>query len=97
MKNCNPKPLQILTERNQKLLSQPTITVNAVVITINTNDVTDAVEPLPHFDATAPINVAPALATAHNKRINIRIANLTHFPYTIKNHTNLAELQILKL
>ena len=40
--------------------------------------------------------VAPALATAHNKRFNIRIANLTDFPHTIKNHTKLAELQILK-
>ena len=42
------------------------------------------------------IIVAPALATAHNKRLNIRIANLTDFPHTIKNHTKLAELQILK-
>ena len=29
--------------------------------------------------------------------MNIRIANLTVFPHTIKNHTKLAELQILKL
>ena len=53
-------------------------------------------QPLPQFDETATIIVAPALATAHNKRLNIRIANLTDFPHTIKNHTKLAELQILK-
>ena len=54
------------------------------------------VQPLPQFDETATIIVAPALATAHNKRLNIRIANLTDFPHTIKNHTKLAEQQILK-
>ena len=95
-KNCNPKPLQIMTEGNQTLPPQQTTTVNAIVITTNTTDVTGAVQPLPQFDETATIIVAPALATAHNKRINIRIANLTEFPYTITNHTKLAELQILK-
>ena len=66
------------------------------MITTNTNDVTGTVQPLPQFDETAIIIVAPALATAHNKRINIRIANLTDFPHIIKNHTKLAELKILK-
>ena len=96
MKNCNLKPLQIIAEGNQTLLPQQTTTVNAIVITTNLNDVTGAVQPLPQFDETATVIVAPALATAHNKRLNIRIANLTDFPHTIKNHTKLAELQILK-
>ena len=96
MKKCNPKPLQILAKGNQTLPPQQTTTVNAIVITTNTNDVTGAVQPLPQFDETATIIVAPALATAHNKILNIRIANLTDFPHTIKNHTKLAELQILK-
>ena len=60
------------------------------------SDVTGAIQPIPQFDETATIIVAPALATAHNKRINIGIANLKDFPYTKKNHTKLAELQILK-
>ena len=96
MENCNPKPLQIMAEGNQTLPPQQTTTVNAIVITTNTNDVTGAVQPLPQFEETATIIVAPALATAHNKRLNIRIANLTDFRHTIKNHTKLAELQILK-
>ena len=96
MKKCNPKPLQIMAESNQTLPPQQTTTVNSIVITTNTNGVTGAVQPLPQFDETATINVAPALATAHNKRLNIRIANLTDFPHTIKNHTKLVELQILK-
>ena len=85
MKNCNPKPLQITAEGSQAKPPQPT-TVSAMVITPNTNDVTGAVQPLPQFDETATIIVAPALATAHNKRLNFRIANLTDFPHTIKNH-----------
>ena len=96
MKNCNPKPLQILAEGSQTISPHQTSTVSAIVIATNTNDVTGTVQILPQFDETATIIVAPALATAHNKRISIRIANLTDFPHTIKNHTKLAELQILK-
>ena len=85
-----------MAEGNQTLPPQQTTTVNAIVITTNMHDVTGAVQPLPQFDEAATIIVAPALATAHNKRLNIRIANLTDFPHTIKNHTKLAELQIFR-
>ena len=99
MKNCNPKPLQIPTEVNQTLPPQQSVTVIAVVITTNTNYITGAIQPLPQLDETATIIAVPALAATDNMRINIRIANLTHFPYTrgnSRNHTKLAELQILK-
>ena len=55
-----------MAKGNQTLSPQQTTTVNAIVITTNTNDVTGAVQPLPQFDETAMIIVAPALA--HNKR-----------------------------
>ena len=96
MKNCNPKLLQITAEGNQTILPQQTTTVSAIVITTNTNDVTGTVQPLPQFDETVTIIVTPALATAHNKRINIRKANLTDFPHERENHNKLAEVQILK-
>ena len=85
-----------MAEGNQTLLPQQTTTVNAIVVTTNTTDITGAVQPLQQFVETATIIVAPALATAHKKRINLRIANMTDFPHTIKNHTKLAELQILR-
>ena len=85
-----------MAEGNQTLPPQQTTTINAIVITTNAIDITGAVQPLPQFDETATIIVGPALATAHNKRINLRKANLTDFPHTIKNHTKLAELQILR-
>ena len=96
MKISDPKSLQILPEGNQTLLPQQTTTVNAVVITTNANDVTGAVQPLLQFDETGTIIVAPAFAKAHNKRVNIRVANSTDFPRTIKHHKQLAELQILQ-
>ena len=64
MKNCNPKPLQILTEGNQTLLPQRTSTVKAVVLNTNTNNITGVVQPLPHFDETATIIVAQSVS--HN-------------------------------
>ena len=73
-----------MAEGNQTLPRQQTTTVNAIVITTNAINITGAIQPLPQFDETATIIVAPALATAHNKRINLRIANLTDFPHTIK-------------
>ena len=43
MKNCKPKPLQIMPEGDQTLSTQQTRTVSAIVITTNTNDVTGTV------------------------------------------------------
>ena len=54
MKNCNPYFLQILAEGNQTLLPQQTTTVNAVVVTTNTSDVTGAKHALPQFDEEPP-------------------------------------------
>ena len=85
MKNCNPKPLQIMAEGGQTIPPHQTTTVSTIVTTTNTNDVvTGMVQPLPQFDETATIIVAPALATAHNIGINIRITNLKVFPHTKK-------------
>ena len=87
MKNCIQKLLRIFTQCNQTLPPHQT-TVTAVVITINTNDITRAKQPSPIFDETATIIVARALATAHTKRIKISTANLTDFPYTTRNWLN---------
>ena len=55
MKNCNPKPLQILAEGNQTIPPQQITTVSAIMINPNTNDVTGTVQPLPQFNETATI------------------------------------------
>ena len=86
---CNPKPLQILVEGNEILLPQQTTANTAIVVTANINDVPAAVQPLPQFDDSASIIVAPALTTAKNKRMNTRMVNMTEFPYSFRNHTKL--------
>ena len=43
-KNCNPKPLQIMAEGHQTLPPQQTTTVNAIVITTNAIDITEAIQ-----------------------------------------------------
>ena len=73
MKNCYPKPLQNLAEENQTLQPQQLTRVATMVNITNTNDVPGAVQPLPQFDETATIIVAPALTTAHRKRQRIRM------------------------
>ena len=78
----------MLAEGNQTLHPQQATTVAAIVSTTNTSDVTGEVETLPNFYETANVIIAPALATAHKKRINVRIAYLKEFPYTIKNILN---------
>ena len=87
MKKCNPKPLQIMAKGNQTLPPQQTTTVNAIVITTNTHDVTGAVQPLPQFDEAAIIIVAPALATAHDKKAQHPNRQLNRFPpYNKESH-----------
>ena len=84
MQNCNPNSLKTLTEGNQTLHPKQTTTITALVITTTT------------IRRYSKLIVAPAFAIAHIDLIYIRMANTTEFPYTIKNHTNSAELQVLK-
>ena len=54
------------------------------------------IQPLPQFDESSKLLVAPAITTARDKKVAIKIANTTDHPYTIATDTKIAELQILK-
>ena len=58
--------------------------------------ITGTIQPLPQFDECAKVIVAPAITTARDKKVPIKIANTTDFPYTKATDTKIAELQILK-
>ena len=58
--------------------------------------ITGTIQPLPQFDECAKLIVAPAITTARDKKVPIKIANTTDFPYKIATDTKVAELQILK-
>ena len=85
--NSNPELLRILAERNQTLNLQQTSTVTAAVITSTT---TTTIRRIDEY------NRRRSSETAQNKRIKIQMANSTAIPDTVKNHTKLAELQILR-
>ena len=93
---CNPKPITIKTEEKHTIPAQATRIIHASITTSNDHPITGTVQPLPQFDENAKLIVAPAKTTARDKRVAIKIANITDFPYTVTPHTKLAELQILK-
>ena len=68
MKKCNPHSIQIRTNGTQTVSAQQTLTVNAVAITNIEHPITGTIQPQPQFDEDAQIIVAPALATADNKK-----------------------------
>ena len=96
MQKCNPKPFTIKTEKHT-IPAQATQIIHASITVSNDHPITWTVQPLPQFDENAKLSpVAPAITTARDKRVAIKIANTTDFPYTKTPHTKLAELQILK-
>ena len=95
MQKCNPKPITIKTGGKHTIPAEATRIIHASITVNNDHLITGTVLPLPQFDETAKLIVVPAITTARDKRVPVKIANTTDFPYTIKPHTKLGELQIL--
>ena len=90
------KPETIKTEGKHTIPAHATQIIHESITASNDHLITGTVQPSPQFDETAQLIVAPAITTARDKRVAIKVANTTDFPYTINQHTKLAELQILK-
>ena len=97
MQKCNPKSLTIKKEGKHTIPAQVTQIIDASITVSTNHPITGTVQPFPQFDETAKLMVAPAITTAHDKRVTFKITNTTDFPYTINPHTKLAGLQILEL
>ena len=54
--------------------------IHASITVSNDHPITGTVQPLPQFDENAKLIVAPAITTARDKRVAIKIANTTDFP-----------------
>ena len=93
---CNPKPITAKTEAKHTIPAQSTRIIYASLPVSNENPITGTIQPLPQFDESSKLMVAPAITTARGKKIAIKVANTTDFPYTIAADTKIAELQILK-
>ena len=96
MQKCNPKPITIKTEAKHTIPAHSTRTIYATIPVSTEHSITDTIQPLPQLDECAKMIVAPAIITATDKKVPIKIANTTEFPYTITTDTKVAELQILK-
>ena len=69
MQKCNPKPITINTEGKHTIPAQATRIIHASVTVSYDNPITGTVQPLPQFDETAKLIVAPAITTARGKRV----------------------------
>ena len=96
MQKCNPTPITINTKSKHTIPSQATRIMYASIPVSNDHPITGTIQPLPQFDESAKLTVAPAITTARDKKVTIKIANTTDFPYTVSADTKLAELQFLK-
>ena len=93
---CSPKPITAKTEAKHTIPAQSTRIIYASIPVSNENPITGTIQHLPQFDESSKLMVAPAITTARGKKIAIKVANTTDFPYTIAADTKIAELQILK-
>ena len=96
MQKCNLKPITAKTEGKHTIPAQSTRIIYASLPVGNDHPITGTIQPLPQFDECAKLIVAPALTTARDKKVAIKNANTTDFPYTRSADTKLADLQILK-
>ena len=93
---CNPKPITIKTEAKHTIPAHSTRIIYATILVSTEHPITGTIQPLPQFDECAKVIVVPAITTARDKKIPIKIANTKDFPYTKATDTKMAELQILK-
>ena len=96
MQKCNFKPIMIITEAKHAIPAHSTRIIYASIPVSTEHQITRTIQPLPPFDECAKLIVAPAITSATDKKVPIKIANTTDFPYTIATDTEVAELQILK-
>ena len=97
-KSAIPNPITKKTEAQHTILAHSNRIIYASIPVSTEHPMTGTIQPLPQFefDECAKIIVAPAITTARDKKVPIKIANTTDFPYTIATDTKIAELQILK-
>ena len=96
MQKCNLKPNTTKTEAKHTTPAHSTRTIYASIPVSTEHPITGTIQLLPQFDECAKLIVAPAITTARDKKVPIKIANTTDFPKTIAKDTKVAELQLLK-
>ena len=96
MQKCSLKPITIKTEAKHTIPEHSIRIISASIPVSTEHSITETVQRLPQFDYCSKLIIAPAITTAKGKKVAIKIANTTDYPYTITGDTKVAELQILK-
>ena len=96
MQKCNPKPIMIKTESKHTIPAHATRIIYLSKLVSTEHPITGTIQPLPQFDECSKLMIAPAITTGRDKKVALKIANTTDFPYTIATDTKVAELRILK-
>ena len=83
MQKSNPKPITIKTEAKHTIPAHATRIIYASRPVSTEHPITGTIQPQPQFDECSKLLVAPAITTARDKKVAIKFANTTDFPYTI--------------
>ena len=86
----------IRTESKHTIPAHATRIIYASIPVSTEHPITGTIQTLPQFDECSKLMIAPAITTARDKKVAIKIANTTDFLYTKATDTKVTELQILK-
>ena len=89
------KPQPVITEKSLTIPSTTTKTSTAFNDHRSKRNTTGTVTPLDKFTETAGLLISHSMSTIIDKRIAVRVTNITESPYLIKKQTQIAEFSVV--
>ena len=89
------KPQPVITDDALTIPPTTTKTITAFIDHPSKWNTTDTVTPLEKITETASFLISHSMSTIIDKRIAVRVTNITESPYSIKKHTAIAKLSVV--
>ena len=89
------KPQPVITDEALTIPPTTTKTITAFIDHPSKWNTTGTVTPLEKFTETASLLISQSMPTIIDKRIAVRVTNITESPYLIKKHTQIAEFSVV--
>ena len=89
------KPQPVITDEALTIPPTTTKTITAFIDHPSKRNTTGTVTPLEKFTETASLLISHSMSTIIDKRIAVRMTNITESPYLIKKHTQIAEFSVV--
>ena len=89
------KPQPVITDDALTIPPTTTKTITAFIDHPSKWNTTGTVTPLEKFTETASFLISHSMSTIFDKRIAVRVTNITESPYSIKKHTAIAKLSVV--